>query len=113
MNKAETIKKQLELLGREVRLIDGEWTSMPFKAYISHLWRKKTSNFEAKYTPLGKSFDEYYLYVGPYNHNITLLSEEAVVSAGNDKYELKCADAVLFGDDIIYYTCILKRLREE
>ncbi|MCH5321282.1 MAG: hypothetical protein J1E36_05935 [Eubacterium sp.] len=110
MNRAHIIKKQLDKAGRCVYLKDGEWTSTPIRATISHLWRKKTSSFEPKYTELGMSRADYYLYIGPYNHDITSLSQDAVLTADGEQYEFKCADAVLFGEEVIYYTGILKRL---
>ncbi len=111
MTKANIIKRQLEKAGRTVYFSDGSWTSTPISACVSHLWRKKTSDFEPEYTELGQSFREYYLYTGPYNHDITSLSADALVLIDNNKYEIKCADAVTFGNEVIYYTAILKRLR--
>lgn len=111
MTKAEIIKKQLDKAGRTVYFKDGEWISTPVNACVSHLWRKKTSNFEPEYTELGQSTRDYYLYTGPYNHDITSLSDDATVAFDGDEYEIKCADAVTFGNNIIYYTAILKRLR--
>lgn len=109
--KKDVIRKQLEKSGRTVYIKDGEWTSVPFKACVSHLWRKKTSSFEPDYTELGKSYYEYYLYIGPYSHDITVLSENAVLELGSERFEFRCADAVSFGEEIVYYTGILKRLR--
>lgn len=111
MNKAHIIRSQLDKAGRTVCLKDGEWKSVPYNACISHLWRKKTSSFEANYGELGKSFYAYYLYIGPYSHDITALSDEAVLELGGEEYEFKCADAVFFNSEVIYYTGILKRLR--
>ncbi|MDE6470244.1 MAG: hypothetical protein K2L19_04405 [Eubacterium sp.] len=113
MNRADMIKRQLDKAGRTVYFKDNNWMSTPFCACISPLWRKKTANFEPKYTELGQSFREYYLYTGPYDHDVTELSDEAMVIFGKDKFEIKCADAVVFSDEIIYYTAILKKLKGE
>lgn len=109
--KKDIIKNQINKVGRTVCLKDGEWTSVPFKACISHLWRKKSSAFEPDYAQVGKSVYEYYLYIGPCSHNITALSDEAVLELNHEQYEFKCADAVNFGDEVLYYTGILKKLR--
>lgn len=109
MDKANVIKKQLDKAGRCVYLKDGEWISTPVRAVISHLWRKKSTAFEPKYTELGVSGDEYYLYIGPYNHDITSLTNNAVLLVDNERYGFKRADAVFFGKEVIYYTGILKR----
>lgn len=111
MSKADLIKRQLDKAGRTVYFKDRDWISTPFQACVSHLWRKKTSNFEPAYTELGQSVKGYYLYTGPYDHDIASLSDDALVIFGEEEYEIKCADAVTFGEDVVYYTAILKRLR--
>ena len=67
MDKALIIKRQLKIIGNTVYLHDGEWSSMPFRAVVQHLWRKKSSNFESTLTELGSVNAEYYLYIGPSN----------------------------------------------
>ena len=109
--KKDIIKSQLDKAGRTVYLKDGEWRSVPFKACVSHLWRKKTSAFEPEYAQLGRSFSEYYLYIGPYGHDITSLSGDAVLELDGENYAFKHADAVFFGGEVIYYTGILKRIK--
>ena len=111
MNRAEMIKRQLNKAGKTVYFKDKNWLSAPFCACLSPLWRKKTANFEPKYTELGLSFREYFLYTGPYDHKVTALSDEAMVISGEDKFEIKCSDAVIFNNEIIYYTAILKKLK--
>jgi hypothetical protein len=107
----DLIRNQLNTIGRTVYLKDGDWVSMPFKACITHLWRKKSSSFESEHSELGKTHFEYYLYTGPYDHDITVITDDGVLELDGKKYEFKCADAVSFGDQVVYYTGILKRLR--
>lgn len=111
MEKCVLIKSQLDKIGRQVYLTDGDWTSMPFNAGISHLWRKKSTAFEPDYTPLGAVTNSYYLYIGPYNHNICQLSDDAVLILDDEKYEFKCKDPVTFGPEVLYYTGILRKLK--
>lgn len=113
MKKELLIKKQLDKIGRQVYLRDGEWTSMPFNACISHLWRKKSTRFEDEYTQLGVVSKDYYLYIGPYNHNICELSDESLLLIEGEEFEFKCKDPVCFGDRVIYYTGILRKLKGE
>lgn len=110
MNKANLIKKQLERVGRSLYIKDGEWISTPFYAYVSHLWRKKSSAFEPDYDEAGKGTSKYYLYIGPYDHDITSLSEDAVVELDGRRYEFKNADGVSFSGQTVYYTAILRLL---
>lgn len=113
MNKSHLIKKQLDKIGSQAYLKDDEWTSMPFNACVFHLWRKSRSNFEPDITEIGKVNRDYYLYIGPANHDITALSGNALLIIGDEKFVFKKRDAVKTGDEIIYYTAAVRRIREE
>lgn len=112
MNQEFIIKKQIEIAGQEVHFREDGWNSAPFRAVVTHLWRRKSSDFEPKFTEIGSAYSQYYLYIGPSDHNITLLSDEAVLVMNGDKYEFKCKDAVFFNNKVIYYTGILRVLKE-
>ncbi len=43
MNTRHIIQKEIENLGATVIITDGEWSSVPFKAILRPLWRKKSS----------------------------------------------------------------------
>lgn len=111
MNKEYVIRHQIEKYGCSVELIDGDWISVPFKALISPLWRKKTSNFEAGFTELGTNLSEYYMYIGSANHNITDLSESAVLRFSDEVFEFKHRDRVTVNDEVLYYMGILRKLK--
>lgn len=110
MNKEYIIRHNIEKLGRSVMLNDGEWSSVPFKALISPLWRKKSSNFESVHTELGSCLSEYYLYIGSSNHNILDLSDDAVLVLDEENYEFKHRDKVVVEDKLLYYTGVLRKL---
>lgn len=112
MDKEYIIRHHIEKLGRSIMLKDGEWSSVLFKALISPLWRKKSSNFESSHTEIGSCFSEYYLYIGSSNHNITDLSDDAVLMLDGDAYEFKHREKVIVDDEILYYTGILRKLTE-
>ena len=113
MNRENLIRHQIERLGVTVILKDGGWESVPYKAMVNPLWRRKSSNFENKYTELGGVLNEYYLYIGASNHDITKLSDDAVALIGDDRYEFKHKDSVKINDKTIYYTAILRKLKGE
>jgi hypothetical protein len=112
MDSANLIQKQLELIGESAVITDGEWSSTPFRAVISHLWRKKSSAFEVLPSEIGINDAEYYLYIGPHMHDITVLSGDAFLEASYRRYKFIRKDAVKQGDDVIYYTGILRRLTQ-
>ncbi len=112
MNYGHLIKKQLCKIGVPIYLQDGEWTSMPFHAMINYLWRKKSSSFEPNATPIGLTMQDYYLYIGPKDHDILALSDDALVICGDRKYTFSKRDAVRIDDEVYYYSAILKKVEE-
>lgn len=112
MNNAYIIKRELEKVGNETYLTDGEWTSMPFWAYVYPLWRKKSSAFESLLTEIGAKNDEYYLFIGPKDHNILSLSDCGNVLYDDNKFAFVRKDSVKVSGEVIYYTGILKKIRE-
>lgn len=113
MNREYIIRHNIERLGKSVTLVDDEWHSVPYKALVSPLWRKKSASFERKYTELGSCGSEYYLYIGSANHNITDLSDNAVLILDGDAYEFKHRDKVVVDDELLYYTGVLRKLTED
>lgn len=113
MNEANLIRRQLERVGNGVYLHDGEWTSMPFYAVTNYLWRKKSSAFEPQPSEIGLVDPEYYLYIGPSNHDITALSEKAYLETTDGCFSFMRRDCVRKGDEVIYYTGILVKHKEE
>lgn len=112
MQEANIIKNQLCIVGNTVYLQQGDWTSMPFKAVINHLWRKKSSAFLPSPSEIGQVDSCFYLYIGPSNHDITALGEEAVLISGNTKYRFRRRDCVSKSDEVLYYTGVLEKLEE-
>lgn len=112
MNKEHIIRKQIERVGNTIHIDDGEWKSVPYKAVIIPLWRKKSSNFEKIFTELGYDINEYYLYIGPSSHNILSLSEDATVIGSSKKFEFRHRDEVMFDDEVLYYIGIIRLVKE-
>ncbi|MGN0535667.1 MAG: hypothetical protein ACI4IR_06690 [Eubacterium sp.] len=111
MNSEYIIRRQIERAGNTVSLRDGDWRSVPFKALISPLWRKKSSAFENSFTELGENLHEYYLYIGSASHAVTELSDDALLYSNGQVYEFKHRDCVRVNDTVLYYTGILRRLK--
>lgn len=113
MNAEHIIKKQIDKIGSAVTLRDGDWVSVPYKAILSPLWRRKSTNFENSVTQLGITKSEYYLYIGSSDHNITALSQDAMLEMGDEEFEFKHRDVVKAFDKIVYFTGIVRKIRRE
>ena len=112
MNSAYIIKDQLDKIGSTAVLKDGDWTSMPFKCTVSPLWRKKSSAFDDDVTELGTNEARYHLYLGPKTHNVMEISDNGYLQTSSGKYKFLRKDAVKINDEVIYYTGILREIKE-
>lgn len=109
---AYVIKHQLCRVGNTARLADGDTLSLPFYCTLQQTWRKNKSNFEDKHTPIGRIGTDYYLYIGPFDRDITALSKHGVLLAGNQKYVFLKKEAVCIRDQVLYYTGVVKKIVE-
>ena len=112
MNKEHIIRRQIEKIGSTTELFDNEWTSVPFKAVISPLWRKKSSAFEKTFTEIGCDINEYFLYIGPASHDIMTLSDRAILRGNSRAFEFKHKDKFMLNDEVLYYIGVLRLLKE-
>ncbi len=112
MSRAEIIKNELIKVGKEIFLADGDWVSTPFFAVIKQKWQETKTNFEPKYTAIGEVSADYYVYIGPYDHNIEALSDNALVLYDDEKYIFKKKQGFVMGGETIYYWGVLRRVWE-
>lgn len=112
MSKAYIIKQGLSQLGRKVFLTDGEWNSTPFYAVLEQRWKNNKSNFENKHTEIGFVSADYYTYIGPFDHDIEALSDNAFLCSDGIKYIFKKKEKICVNDETIYYCGVLRKVRE-
>lgn len=112
MNREYKVKHGLNKVGSEVYLEDGGWISVPFRAVITPKWKSDKSDFELKETEIGRVRFDYYTYIGPFDHNILVLSDGAFLYSGGNKYIFKKRDAVLLDNKVLYYSGILRKVWE-
>lgn len=100
--------------GRDVSLhmTDG-WTSGVYQAFLQPLRYKNKMYLEGIQTEIGFSGQGYYLYIGPSNHNLTLLPHDAwIKDSDNKKYQINRAEKVFVAKDCLYVWAIVKEIQE-
>ncbi len=112
-NKSEICKKYLKQLGNTVTIITADGSKREFFAAVEQTWRKNKSRFEFSSTELGKVRNDYYIYFGPCDVDITVLDENAVLLCNGIEYCFVIAHGVFSNDEIVYYTGVLKRIYRE
>ena len=110
MNNKYTVKNGLIRVGEKVYVKDGNWISIPFYAVLSPKWRSNQSNFEPKETEIGRVSADYYTYIGPFDHNILSLSENAYLITEDAKFIIKKRDAVKMGNKVLFYRGVLRKV---
>lgn len=110
---AYVIKNQLCRVGSTARLADGDYLSMPFSCTLQQTWRKNKTNFEKSHTPLGLVSTDYYLYIGPFDSDITALSDSGELIFQDERFQFLKREAVLMGNDVLYYTGVVKKIVED
>lgn len=113
MKRSHKIKNGLEKVGKKMILGDGEWKSAPFYGVLDKKWKSNKSDFEFHETEIGKVSADYYTYIGPYNHDILALSENACLYADGEKYIFKRRAAEKMNDEIIYYSGVVRKVWED
>lgn len=113
MEKANLIKNELIKVGKEVFLADGSWVSTPFFAVIQQKWKETKTNFEPRVTEIGEVSADYFVYIGPYDHDIEALSENGFLLYGDEKYIFKKKERVVLGNRVQYFWGILRRVWED
>lgn len=105
MNINESIKN----FGRKVLLIDGEWKSTPFNAFISPLRYKNKMYLNGNFTALGHDATGYFLYIGPVCHSLSKLGDKGkIVDNDNNKYSIERSETVYFKDKPFYIWAVIR-----
>ncbi|MCC8016603.1 MAG: hypothetical protein LIO43_04380 [Clostridiales bacterium] len=108
LDKSLVIKQQLERVGKKAFFSDGDWNSTPFYAVIEQRWKSNKSNFEKTQTEIGLVSADYFTYIGPYDHDVETLSDEAVLNCSGKRYIFKKKEKVEAGGVTQYFWGILR-----
>lgn len=109
----DKIRTAMNRHGQTVHFIDKDWTSTPFKAFVQSVRYKNKMYLKDVNTPLGLANQDYFLYIGPYDHQLSQLSAEAVVRQEENKYVVVKSECVKFGNKVCYVWAIMQRLWED
>ncbi len=113
LSKSKIFKKYFEVLGNSVTINREDGSEIKLFAAIEQTWRKNKNRFEAVASKLGQARNDYYIYIGPYDVDVTVLTNKDIVHCNGSEYYFLNADSVSVGNEIQYYTGVLKRIYEE
>jgi len=104
----------IKRFGRDVSLhMKDGWTSGDYRAFLQPLRYKNKMYLEGVQTDIGYSDQSYYLYIGPVNHNLSALPQDAwIADSDNKKYSINKAEKVFLGNNALYIWAIVRSVEE-
>lgn len=100
--------------GREMSLsLPDGWQSNTFYGFIQPLRYKNKMYLSGVNTQIGYNSEGYYLYIGPPEHDLTTIGEDARLSAGGVDYQIDRAEKVYRGGKVFYIWAVVRTVVEE
>ena len=101
-----------EQFGRSVELHVENGTKKSCKAFIQPLRYKNKMYLDGIYTEIGFNSQGHYLYIGPPEPDLTLVSDNAYLSSDGMKYQIDRAERVYKADEVFYIWAIIRTIVE-
>lgn len=100
--------------GRRATLQEPDgWQSTAFYCLLQPLRYKNKMYLNGVNTQIGFNAQGHYLYIGPAEHDITKLSENAILHTEDTDYLIDRAEKVYCGDKPFYIWAIIRTIVEE
>lgn len=107
------IKKQMTRLGVNCYVVDENGEESTVYAFLIPVWHRTKSKFEPVITPMGEMDNDYRIYYGPSDFDITKLTRNCTLVADGIKYYFVKTDRIEIGGELKFCSGVLKRLYEE
>ncbi len=110
----EKIKQGMERWGQRVSLTDGHsWNGMPYRAFLQSLRYKNKLYLNEIQTPLGAAAQDYYLYIGPYDHALQdTAGHKYLLRRDKELFEVIKTEQIYGGDTVCYNWAVVRRMEE-
>jgi hypothetical protein len=107
------IKHIMERFGRKARLCQPDGLeSESFGAFLQPLRYKNKMYLGGVNTRIGFNREGYYLYLGPPEHDLGQLGQEAWIQCGSEKYTVDRTELVYFGQQPSHVWAIVRSMVE-
>ncbi len=108
------IKSFMDRFGRRAAFIEPDgWQSTPFHCFLQPLRYKNKMYLYGVNTQIGYNAQGHYLYIGPPDHDPTMLSDAAQLQIGSERYRIDRAEKVYCGEQLYYIWAIVRTVVEE
>lgn len=113
IDKNRICNKYLKKIGKSISFVNSDGSEEKYFAVIEQTWRKNKSKFEDNSYKLGRHYNDYYVYIGSADFDITVLTNDDYIICDNEKFYFVKKEKVTVGGRIQFYTGILKKIYEE
>lgn len=110
----KTLKNLMQEYGTTAFLqtADG-WRSCAYPCFLQPLRYKNKMYLEGVQTPLGLAASGYYLYIGPPEHDLSKLGDDAAVNIDGKKYQVSRSEKIYLGESAWYVWAVLISCSED
>lgn len=105
------INSLFDKYARTVEVRDGTKTKT-CKAFIQPLRYKNKMYLDGIYTEIGFNSQGHYLYIGPPEPDLTVLSDSGYISADGTDFRIDRAERVYMGEEVFYIWAIIRTIVE-
>ena len=103
----------MDRFGRSMSLKNADgWHTETFRAFIQPLRYKNKMYLYGVNTTIGFNSQGHYLYIGPPDHDLTVLDDSVYMEADGVKYQIDRAEKVYAGDKLFYIWAIIRTIVE-
>ncbi len=103
------LENLMKRYGREMNLnLPDGWKSNTFYGFIQPLRYKNKMYLSGVNTQIGYNSEGYYLYIGPPEHDLTNIGEDARLSAGGVDYQVDRAEKVYRNGKVFYIWAVVR-----
>lgn len=113
INKALLIKSCINRVGRMCYVVRSNGKEDSVTAVLQPVWKRTKSRFEGVFYPSGEVKNDYSIYIGPADYDITELDKNDTLICDDKKYYFERGERVVVGDNVQYFTGVLKQVYEE
>lgn len=108
---APVIKAEMEKYAQTCTITTKEGKVITIKVVADHLWKRDKSRFEGNQTKIGIASKDY--IIGLFTEDVSSFGEKDILTLlGVDYYFIK-SSPVCIGDEVLYYTSVLRRIIKE